>query len=183
MSRIGKKPIPLPAGVEVKVKAPDISVRGPKGELNFRLHHRIIVEVFAQEIQVSVPNPDNRNDRALWGLGRQLVANAILGVTTGFEKKLEIHGVGFKAAMQGKDLQLSLGFSHPVTFSPPEGVTAGVEKNVITVSGIDKQLVGETAAQIRRLKPPEPYKGKGMKYVGEVIRRKAGKVVKAAGAK
>ncbi len=180
MSRIGKLPIPVPTGTTVRFTAPEVVVSGAKGSLTFNLHHRVTLDVQPTEVLVKVPNPDNRNDRALWGLCRQLVANAVHGVTTGFEKRLEITGVGFKAAMQGKDLQLNLGFSHPVLFPAPAGITLGVEKNVIIVGGVDKQVVGETAAQIRRLKPPEPYKGKGLKYVGEVIRRKAGKVMKAA---
>ncbi|MEK7518315.1 MAG: 50S ribosomal protein L6 [Patescibacteria group bacterium] len=183
MSRIGKLPIPIVAGVTVTVKAPDVKVKGPKGEIALRLHHRVNVAVDEKTVTVSVPSPDNRNDRALWGLGRQLLANAVQGVSTGFEKRLEITGVGFKAALQGTNLFLNLGFSHPITFTPPVGITLAVEKNVIVVQGVDKQVVGEVAATIRRLKPPEPYKGKGIKYVGEVIRRKAGKVVKAAGAK
>jgi large subunit ribosomal protein L6 len=183
MSRIGKLPIPLEAGVTVTVKAPDVKVKGPKGEIVLRLHHRVNVAVDEKAVTVSVPSPDNRNDRALWGLGRQLIANAVHGVAKGFEKRLEITGVGFKAAVQGTNLQLNLGFSHPITFTPPVSITLGVEKNVIVVQGVDKQVVGEVAATIRRLKPPEPYKGKGIKYAGEVIRRKAGKVVKAAGAK
>lgn len=183
MSRIGKLPIPLEAGVTVTVKAPDVKIKGPKGEIALRLHHRVNVAVDEKAVTVSVPSPDNRNDRALWGLGRQLLANAVQGVAKGFEKRLEITGVGFKAALQGTNLFLNLGFSHPITFTPPTGITLSVEKNVIVVQGVDKQVVGEVAATIRRLKPPEPYKGKGIKYVGEVIRRKAGKVVKAAGAK
>lgn len=183
MSRIGKQPIALPSGVTVTVKAPEVTVQGPKGTLTFRLHHRLNVTPEGSNIVVSVPSPDNRNDRALWGLGRQLVANAVEGVSKGFEKRLEITGVGFKAVPQGANLVLNLGFSHPITFSPPAGITLAVEKNVIVVTGTDKQVVGEVAATIRRLKPPEPYKGKGIKYVGEIIRRKAGKVMKAAGAK
>ena len=183
MSRIGKLPIPLSDGVTVNVTAPDVTIKGPKGTVVLRLHHRINVAVDAQAITVTVPSPDNRNDRALWGLSRQLLANAVIGVTKGFEKRLEISGVGFKATLQGTSLLLNLGFSHPINFTPPTGVSLTVEKNVIVISGIDKQVVGETAATIRRLKPPEPYKGKGIKYSDEVIRRKAGKVVKAAGAK
>lgn len=183
MSRIGKQPIVLPTGVTLTVKASDVTVQGPKGTIALRLHHRTNVAVEGTNVVVSVPSPDNRNDRALWGLGRQLVANAVEGVSKGFEKRLEITGVGFKATPQGADLMLNLGFSHPINFKAPQGITLGVEKNVIVVSGVDKQVVGETAATIRRLKPPEPYKGKGIKYVGEVIRRKAGKVMKAAGAK
>lgn len=183
MSRIGKLPIPIPAGVTVTIKAPDVSVKGPKGDLHLRLHHRINVATEEQNLLVTVPSPNNRNDRALWGLGRQLLANAVEGVTKGFTKRLELTGVGFKAALKGTGLEMALGFSHPVTFAAPEGITLAVEKNAIIVTGADKQRVGETAATIRRLKPPEPYKGKGIKYAGEVIRRKAGKVVKAAGAK
>ncbi|MFA6909436.1 MAG: 50S ribosomal protein L6, partial [Patescibacteria group bacterium] len=158
-----------------------VSVKGPKGELkqSVPLHVKCVIE--AQTVQISVSNPDVKDQRALWGLMRALVANMIKGVTDGFEKKLEINGIGFKAAVQGQSITLNLGFSHPVIFKLPDGVTAKVEKNVIIISGIDKQLVGETAATIRRLKPPEPYKGKGIKYADEIVRRKAGKVVKAAG--
>jgi len=183
MSRIGKQPIALPTGVTVTVNAPDVTIQGPKGTLQVRLHHRVNVDLADNVVTVSVPSPDNRNDRALWGLGRQLLANAVEGVSKGFEKRLEITGVGFKAALQGMGLVLNLGFSHPIPFTAPPGVTLAVEKNVIVITGADKQAVGEVAATIRRLKPPEPYKGKGIKYVGEVIRRKAGKVMKAAGAK
>ncbi|MEK7631718.1 MAG: 50S ribosomal protein L6 [Patescibacteria group bacterium] len=183
MSRIGKQPITLPTGVTVTVKAPDVTVQGPKGTITLRLHHRMNVATEGSAVTVSVPSPDNRNDRALWGLGRQLVANAVEGVSKGFTKRLEITGVGFKAAVESAGLLLNLGFSHPIHFVAPPGITLAVEKNVIVVTGVDKQVVGETAAKIRRLKPPEPYKGKGIKYAGEVIRRKAGKVMKAAGAK
>ncbi|MEK7569985.1 MAG: 50S ribosomal protein L6 [Patescibacteria group bacterium] len=183
MSRIGKQPIPLPSGVTITVKAPDVTIVGPKGTIALRLHHRMNVAVEGSTATVNVPSPDNRNDRALWGLGRQLLANAVEGVSKGFEKRLEITGVGFKAAVQPTGLLLNLGFSHPINFAAPTGITLTVEKNVIVVSGVDKQAVGEVAATIRRLKPPEPYKGKGIKYAGEVIRRKAGKVMKAAGAK
>jgi large subunit ribosomal protein L6 len=182
MSRIGKLPISIPAGVTVKLDERVVTVTGPKGTLTQALHDRVNVEI-GEAITVTVRQPNNQNDRALWGLTRVLIANMIVGVTTGYEKKLEINGVGFKAALTGKNLVLNLGFSHPINFAVPDGITIAVDKNVVSVSGIDKQLVGETAATIRALKKPEPYKGKGIKYSDEVIRRKAGKVVKAAGAK
>lgn len=182
MSRIGKLPITIPAGVTIKLDDRVVSVTGPKGTLTQKLHDRVNVEI-GETVNVTVRQPNNQNDRALWGLTRMLIANMVVGVTTGFEKKLEINGVGFKAALTGKNLVLNLGFSHPINFAVPEGITITVDKNVVSVSGIDKQLVGETAATIRALKKPEPYKGKGIKYSDEVIRRKAGKVVKAAGAK
>jgi large subunit ribosomal protein L6 len=183
MSRIGKQLITIPAGVTVTLNGQHVSVKGPKGELSLDMHPRVIVTQADQSISVSVKDTDLQSDRALWGLTRMLIANMIIGVTTGFEKKLEINGVGFKAALSGKTLVLNLGFSHPINFPIPDGITIAVDKNVVSVSGIDKQLVGETAAVIRRYKKPEPYKGKGIKYSDEVIRRKAGKVVKAAGAK
>ena len=183
MSRIGKLPITIPAEVTVTLNGQHLALKGPKGSLELTAHDQVMVAFADQKISVQVKNPDNQFDRALWGLTRALIANAVIGVTKGYEQKLEINGVGFKAAVAGKTLNLNLGFSHPVAFPIPEGITMTVEKNVVTISGIDKQLVGETAATIRRLKPPEPYKGKGIKYAEEVIRRKAGKVVKAAGAK
>ncbi|MFA6588066.1 MAG: 50S ribosomal protein L6 [Patescibacteria group bacterium] len=183
MSRIGKIPISIPEGVKVQVAGPEVKVIGPKGEINLTLNQRILVKVEDKIIKIDVPSHNNRNDRALWGLGRQLVSNAVDGVSKGFEKRLEIQGVGFKAALQGVNLQLNIGFSHPVIFTPPQGISLAIEKNAIVISGVDKQVVGETAAEIRRLKPPEPYKGKGIKYSDEIVRRKAGKVVKAAGAK
>lgn len=183
MSRIGKQPITIPAGVTVTMADGRIEVKGPKGNLSLVLHPRVTVTNTDNQLTVTVKDPDLQSDRALWGLSRMLVANMITGVTAGYEKKLEINGVGFKAQVSGKNLVLNLGFSHPVEFPIPEGISMTVEKNVVTISGIDKQLVGETAAVIRRMKKPEPYKGKGIKYVDEVIRRKAGKVVKAAGAK
>lgn len=183
MSRIGKVPIIIPAGVTVKHADQLLSVTGPKGALELAVHRSIDLAITPTEITVTVKNPDEQEQRALWGLTRMLVANMVTGVTAGYSKKLEINGVGFKAAVAGQTLNLNLGFSHPIAFPIPAGITVTVEKNVMTVSGIDKQLVGETAATIRRLKKPEPYKGKGIKYSDEIIRRKAGKVVKAAGAK
>lgn len=183
MSRIGKLPIPIPDGVTVAIDGRAVSVKGPKGQLALTLHEHVTVQQADHQATVTVQQPDVQSDRALWGLTRMLVANMITGVTKGYEKKLEINGVGFKAQVSGQQLILNLGFSHPVEFPIAPGITMTVEKNVITVAGIDKQLVGETAAKIRSLKKPEPYKGKGIKYIDEVIRRKAGKVVKAAGAK
>lgn len=183
MSRIGKLPIPLPSGVTITQAENLVTVKGAKGTLTLPMHRHVTLTVADSSATISVAKPDDQGDRALWGLTRALVANMVKGVTDGFVKKLEINGVGFRAQASGKNLQLFLGFSHPIDFPVPEGVAATVEKNVITISGIDKQLVGETAAKIRSLKKPEPYKGKGIKYDTEVIRRKAGKVVKAAGAK
>lgn len=180
MSRIGKKPITLPSGVTVTVALPLVTVKGPKGELKVELHRHVAVELADNELTVSVKKPDEKYDRSLWGLSRALLANAIIGVSEGFEKRLEINGVGYKAVAKGQNLELALGYSHPIVHPLPAGISAKVEKNVIIVSGIDKQLVGETAAQIRDYRKPEPYKGKGIKYADEVIRRKAGKVVKAA---
>lgn len=183
MSRIGKLPVVIPAGVTAKIDGSDITIVGPKGTLSLHTHLRVNVTQEEGHLTVTVMDPELQSDRALWGLTRMLLANMVTGVTTGYTKKLEINGVGFKAQVSGKNLVLNLGFSHPVEHPIPDGVTITVDKNVITVAGIDKQLVGETAATIRRYKKPEPYKGKGIKYDDEVIHRKAGKVVKAAGAK
>lgn len=185
MSRIGKKPIEIPQGVEAKtdldeLKNLSVAVKGPKGELKVAVPQGVQVEVKDSTVLCVVKDPENRSLKALWGLARTLINNAILGVTEGFSKELEINGVGFKVALQGKKLVLNVGFSHPVEYDIPEGITIEVEKNSMKVSGIDKQLVGQTAAEIRAIKKPEPYKGKGIKYKDEVIRRKAGKVVKAA---
>ncbi len=182
MSRIGKQPIILPTGVSVNVDASTCAVKGPKGELLLPLHERVRVAVEGNTVRVRVENENEKRDRALWGLFRMLIANTVEGVTKGFSKQLEIQGIGYRASLEGKQLVFNLGFSHPVKLPLPAGIDVTVEKNIITVSGIDKQLVGETAAHIRRLRPPEPYKGKGIRYVGESVRRKAGKVVKAVGA-
>jgi len=182
MSRIGKQIIAVPAGVNVTLTAGHIAVQGPKGKLELALHPNITVTKDDSGLHVTVANETVKKNRALWGLFGALVKNLIEGVTKGYEKKLEVNGIGFRVAVAGSALKLELGFSHPVEFKLPVGITAVVEKNVITISGFDKQLVGETAAQIRHLRPPEPYKGKGIKYLDEVIRRKAGKAAKAAGA-
>ena len=178
MSRIGKKIIQIPDKVEVKIDSGLVLVKGPKGELKQRMVREIEVEQSDKELVVKVMNENDKKQRSLWGTFRQLIANMILGVTEGFEKKLEVNGVGYRTEIKGNELVLNVGFSHPVHFKMPEGIQIQVEKNLITVGGIDKQLVGETAARIRKIKKPEPYKGKGIKYVDEVIRRKAGKQAK-----
>lgn len=175
MSRLGKLPIKLPEGTQAKIENGFIIVKGPKGELKQELHELIKVDIKNKEIEVSVVDSKNKKERAFWGLFRSLINNMAEGVNGGYEKKLEINGVGFKASISGQKLTLNVGYSHPVDYNLSEGVTAQVEGNIITISGIDKQLVGETAAQIRKIKKPEPYKGKGIKYIDEVIRRKAGK--------
>ena len=182
MSRIGKKIRTLPAGVSADVKGGQIIIKGPKGELRQRLHPRVTVVVNGSEVTTKVVAEENKRDRALWGTFSSLIENMIDGVTQGFKKQLEINGVGFKAALKGADLNLEVGFSHPVIVKAIPGIKFTVEKNVITVEGSDKQMVGETAAMIRRVKKPEPYKGKGIKYVEEVIRRKAGKTAAKAAA-
>lgn len=175
MSRLGKLPIKLNEKTQAKIENNFIIVKGPKGELKQKLHKLAKVDLKDNEIIVSVNNPKRKEEKSFWGLYRSLINNMVLGVNEGYEKKLEINGVGFKMAVNGNKVNLNVGFSHPVVYNLPEGITATAEGNIITISGIDKQLVGETAAQIRKIKKPEPYKGKGIKYVGEVIRRKAGK--------
>lgn len=186
MSRIGKKPVTVPAGVEATVANRTLTVKGPKGALTRSFHDHVNVAVVAgngsSEINVTVSDSDIKSDRALWGLSRALIANMVSGVVGGYTKQLEINGVGFRASVAGDKINMELGFSHPVIFPIPKGITAAIEKNVITLAGIDKELLGETAAAIRRLRPVEPYKGKGIKYVGEVVRRKAGKAAKAGAA-
>ncbi len=174
MSRIGKKPILIPEGVEVKVEGNKVTLKGPKGTLVQDVRPEIKVSVEDGKIVLS-PQKETKKTRAFWGLSRALLANAVKGVTEGFEKKLEIEGVGYRANVEGQDLVLQVGFSHPVRVTAPEGVSFSVEKNIITVSGIDREKVGQTAARVRKVKPPEPYKGKGIKYKGEQIRRKLGK--------
>jgi len=192
MSRIGKKPIEIPAGVTVDITGSQMKVVGPKGELSRSLPARVHLEKTDSQILVSLGEKTSASrelhrPKALWGLVRQLVFNMVEGVSKGYEKKLEIEGVGYKAQVQGKDLVLDVGFSHTVTIEGSAGVNFAVDKNVITVSGIDKEAVGQTAAKIRKTKPVEPYKGKGIKYQGEYVRRKLGKRVAgatgAAGAK
>lgn len=181
MSRIGKKPIIIPSAVKVEFTGHEAKVAGPKGELKTVMHRDVKAEVKDGKVFV-MPNRNELNNkvRGLWGLYRALIANMIEGVEKGFEKKLEIEGVGFKAAVQGDELVLNLGFVNPVKVKKPEGITFAVEKNVITISGIDKEKVGQISAEIRATKKAEPYKGKGIKYQGERIRRKEGKKVVAA---
>jgi large subunit ribosomal protein L6 len=178
MSRIGRKSIPVPAGVDVTIAGQTVKVKGPKGELSHTVAEPITVAQADGELHVNRPN-DERRAKELHGLSRTLVANMIVGVTEGYKKTLEINGTGYRVTAKGKDLEFALGFSHPVTVSAPPGISFTVERPTqFTVAGIDKQLVGEVAANIRKIRPPEPYKGKGVKYQGEVVRRKAGKAGK-----
>ena len=180
MSRIGRNPINVPAGVQVSIDTENsvITVKGPKGPLTQNYHNRMIVNCEANVITVARPT-DDKEDRALHGLTRTLINNMVVGVTEGYAKKLEVVGVGYRVAMQGKALNLTLGYSHPVVVEAPEGITFETpDANTIIVKGIDKQVVGETAAYVRSKRAPEPYKGKGVKYEGEKIRRKSGKTGK-----
>ncbi len=175
MSRIGKKPIPFSNQVKVEIMGGRVSVEGPKGKLSLRIHHSMAVKVEDSLLHCVRPS-DNKLHRSLHGLTRTLIANMVEGVTKGFEKKLEMIGVGYRASVQGRNLTLMLGYSHPLIYPLPDGINVSVEgQNLLTISGVDKQQVGEVAAKIRSLRPPEPYKGKGVKYAGEHIRRKAGK--------
>ncbi|MGI6248123.1 MAG: 50S ribosomal protein L6 [Acutalibacteraceae bacterium] len=178
MSRIGKMPITVPAGVEVKIDGSAVTVKGPKGTLVRNVHPNISVKMEDSSIQISRPD-DNKENRALHGLTRSLIANMVTGVSEGYKKELEINGVGFRAAKEGKDLVLNIGFSHQVIFTETEGITIEVPApNKVTILGADKQKVGQFAADVRKARPPEPYKGKGIKYAEEVIRRKEGKAGK-----
>ena len=175
MSRVGRSPIPLPQGVDVTVAGGHVTVKGPMGALEVDINPRLTVEVEDGEVRVQRPG-DGRQDRAQHGLARSLIANAITGVSQGFTKNLEIQGVGYRCAMKGSTLELSLGFSHPVSVEPPAGVNiVAPEPTKITVSGIDKQLVGQVAANIRSLRPPDSYHGKGVRYQGEYVKLKPGK--------
>lgn len=175
MSRVGKKPIPVPKGVTVTLKGADVHIKGPKGELSFTFHPDTVIEYKDNVIQVSRKS-NVGFQRALHGTARAIIANMIKGVTEGFERKLEIVGVGYKAEAKGKMVQFNLGFSHPILFAPPAGIEVSASSpTAISVKGIDKQLVGQVAAKIRSFKPPEPYQGKGVKYAVETVRRKAGK--------
>ena len=178
MSRIGKLPIPVPAGVEVKIDGSSVEVKGPKGTLSLTVAAPITVALEDGTVVVSRPD-DERNSRSLHGLTRTLIANQITGVTEGFSKGLEIVGTGYRVTAKGSDIEFALGYSHPILVQAPKGITFTVEGNTkVVVSGIDKQAVGEVAANIRKLRKPEPYKGKGVRYAGEVVRRKAGKAGK-----
>jgi large subunit ribosomal protein L6 len=178
MSRIGKRPITVPAKVEVTINGAKVSVKGPKGELQRELPINLVLAQEGETLTVT-PQDDSRTSRQLHGLFRTLVANMVEGVSTGFQRRLEIQGVGYRAALQGRNLVLNMGYSHQVQIVPPEGVQFAVEGNTnVIVSGYDKEIVGNTAAQIRAVRPPEPYKGKGIRYSGEAVRRKAGKTGK-----
>ena len=175
MSRIGKKPVPVPAGVTAKVEGQKVSVKGPKGELNFTVPEDVVVVLGDSGIKVD-PRDDSKRARAMWGMSRSMVANLVVGVTTGYERKLEITGVGYKAAVVGKNLQLSLGYSHDINYPIPAGIAIVTAKPTeVSIAGIDKRQVGQVAAEIRAYRGPEPYKGKGIKYQGEFIFRKEGK--------
>jgi large subunit ribosomal protein L6 len=179
MSRIGKKPIPVPAGVDVAVDGQDVTVKGPKGTLSLTVAEPItVVRAEDGSLEVARPN-DERRSRSLHGLSRTLISNMIVGVTTGYEKKLEIQGVGYRVQQKGRDLEFALGFSHSVPVTAPEGIAFAVESPTkFSVSGIDKQQVGQVSAVIRAIRKPEPYKGKGIRYAGENVRRKVGKTGK-----
>ena len=181
MSRVGKRPIEIPQGVEVTISDDEVKIKGPKGILERKMRPEVKVEVKEDKIFVS-PKTKTKKTKAFWGLTRALLANMVKGVYEGFEKKLEIQGLGYRAQLKGNDLELFVGFSHPVIVKAPEGISFKVEKNIITVSGIDKEKVGQTAANIRKIRPPEPYKGKGIRYLGEQIRRKKGKKAVTAAA-
>jgi large subunit ribosomal protein L6 len=175
MSRIGKKPVPLPQGVTAAVSGQTVTAKGPKGELKFVVNDEVLVKFDNNQIAVE-PRDQSKSARSKWGMSRTQIVNILHGVKEGFEKKLEINGVGYRAAMQGKNLQLALGFSHEVVYQTPQGITISVGKPTeITVNGIDKQQVGQVAAEIRKYRGPEPYKGKGVRYAGEKIVRKEGK--------
>ena len=175
MSRIGKKPIAIPAGVTLTLDGQAVSVKGPKGALSWTVCEEIVLSHENGELTFA-PRDDSTRARAMWGLSRTLVDNMVVGVTAGYERNLELVGVGYRAAMKGAKLGLQLGFSHDVDIEPPAGITFAVGKPVeIKISGIDKQMVGEMAARIRKIRPPEPYKGKGVRYAGEAVRRKEGK--------
>lgn len=175
MSRLGRLPIEIPAGTQAKKEDGFILVKGPKGELKTKSNKLVKINIGEKEILVSIENEKSKKHKSMWGLYRSLINNMVIGVNEGYEKKLEVNGVGYKAQVSGKKLTLNVGYSHPVEFDAPEGIEISVEGNIITINGIDKQLVGETAAQIRKVRKPEPYKGKGIKYIDEIIRRKAGK--------
>lgn len=175
MSRLGKLPIKILSGVEVSISDKEMTFKGPKGELKLSHNPLIEVKVVGDELIIAPYDKDAKNASAIWGLVWSLTRNCVIGVSEGFQKKLEINGVGYRAAVAGDKLNMNLGFSHPIIFDLPKGITATVEGNTITISGADKAVIGETAAQIRKIRKPEPYKGKGVKYSDEIIRRKAGK--------
>ena len=176
MSRVGKKPLTPPKGVDVKVASGVVTVKGPKGELKMPLSDEVSVKVENGEVSITARNPEERKSKAMWGTARANIQNMVVGVTKGFEKELELQGVGYRAAMKGRDLELSLGYSHPIVYKAPPGITfVSTKPTEIKISGPDKQAVGQVAAELRGYRPPEPYKGKGVRKVGEYVRRKEGK--------
>ena len=188
MSRIGKQPIDVPGGVNVQIGATEAKIKGPKGTLQVSLHPLTQVAQEGESLSVTVEDPEDRHHKSIWGLTRALLANAVQGVTAGFEKQLVVVGVGYRADMKGKNLDINVGFSHPVTVEAPQGIEFSVDappaeiensQALVKISGADKELVGRTAANIRSIRPPEPYKGKGIRYSGEYVRRKAGKAAVA----
>ena len=180
MSRIGKKPVPLPKGVSAAVQGRTVTIKGPRGELTRTVHADLTVGVEDNTVVVRRPSDESRH-KALHGLTRTLIANMVEGVTTGFSKQLEIQGVGYKAEVKPFGVQLTVGLSHPVQYHAPKGIKISVDNNVLVkIEGIDKELVGQVTAELRNVRPPEPYKGKGIRYVGEQVRRKAGKTAQAA---
>lgn len=183
MSKVGKAPITVKEGTAITIENDIVSVSGTKGQATYKIPNGIEVKLENGLVTLTLTDKNDKSKRALYGLTRANLANVMTGMTDGFEKKLELQGVGYRAQMQGTDLVLSLGFAHPVKFHPQDAVKIAVADNVITISGTDKMLVGETAAKIRDIKPPEPYKGKGIRYKGEQVRRKAGKTAKAVGGK
>jgi len=174
MSKIGKKPILIPEGVEVKLEGNTIYVKGPKGDFSLEIRPEIGIKIENGQIEV-FPKMQTKETKALWGTTRSLINNLVEGVTRGFKKQLEIQGIGYKAKLEGNELVLEVGFSHPVKMEIPEGIEVSIDKNIITIEGIDKQLVGEFAARIKKVRPPDPYKGKGIRYLGEKIKLKPGK--------
>jgi large subunit ribosomal protein L6 len=175
MSRLGKNPIQIPAGTQVKIENNFVMVKGPKGELKEKLHNLVKIEFDDKEIKLKIDDKEDKKQKSLWGLYSRLVLSMVKGVNTLYEKSLEINGVGYKASITGNKIILNVGYSHPVNFVLPNGVNGQIKENIITLSSIDKQLLGETAARIREVRKPEPYKGKGIKYSDEVIKRKQGK--------
>ena len=174
MSRIGKKAVAVPSGITANVEGQTVKVKGPKGALSAVLPDDVSVKLEGGQIKVD-PRNETKRARSQWGTSRTLIANLIAGVTKGFEQRLEINGVGYRADVAGQKLNMALGFSHPVVFELPKGISAKVDKNLVILSGIDREVLGETASKIRAIRPPEPYKGKGIKYVEETIKRKVGK--------
>ncbi len=174
MSRIGKKSITVPSGIDLKIDGNSVTVKGPKGELKREIRPEIKIELNDGQVSFT-PVKENKRNNSFWGLSRTLVDNMIVGVTEGYVKKLQIEGVGYRATLEGKDLVFQVGYSHPVKMEAKEGIDFAVDKNIVSVSGIDKERVNHIAAEIRRIRPPEPYKGKGIRYEGEIVKRKVGK--------